>query len=360
MTLKDLSRELGVSPSTISRVLNGSTKNFTIPDALRKKILDHVRKCGYQPNPVFRSLRKHELRQVVILFYSRSTLGVGYTFEMMVDRASRYFDANNYDISFTFNRMLPYASEKYILPPWKCSGVLIPDCNDPEKLSLIDESDTPYVCMNGIAGANGTSVIADEKDGMEKILRHFADLGHRRIAYIITVNKDERPYDIGELRRKQFLLCAQELELEPLIVNIQSSKSYGTFDSAELERFDGTPPCLFETPDFTANLLQSGISAVICYDSFVMELLYWANKAGIRIPRDLSVVCYNDLPFLRRTIPNITSFRVPAEEIGGAAAQILLKKIQIDPNFMRGETVQLKGNLIFRESTAACSTDNGK
>jgi DNA-binding LacI/PurR family transcriptional regulator len=72
MTLKDLSRDLGVSSSTISRVLNGCKKNFTIPDELRQRILDHVKECGYQANPVFQSIKKQNNKQIAILFYSRS------------------------------------------------------------------------------------------------------------------------------------------------------------------------------------------------------------------------------------------------------------------------------------------------
>ena len=98
--------------------------------------------------------------------------------------------------------------------------------------------------------------------------------------------------------------------------------------------------------------MQSGITAVICTDDFVTELLYWANKSDIKVPQDLSIVSYNDLPFMRKFVPTITSFRIPAEEMGATAAQILLKKIQENPEYMKNETVKLQGNLVFRESTA--------
>ncbi len=354
MTLKDLSKELGVSPSTISRVLNGD-KTFNIPDSLRQKILEHVKKSGYQPNMVFSSLRKQKIRQVSILFYTRSSLGVGYTFEMMVDRASRYFDECDYDIAFAFNRQ-PQETVRYMLPPWKCSGLLIPDPGNPERLSSVDASGIPYVCMNGSCGPNGTAVVADEQDSMEKILKYLYGLGHRKIAYIngYVKKKNDVPdiHDIAFLRREQFFKSSAELNISPLLISVYQGIAPSTYNAADFDFGNGAPVIHYETPDFTSYIMQSGITAVICTDDFVQELLYWADKSGIKIPRDLSIISYNDLPFLRRTIPAITSFRIPAEEMGATAAQILLKKIQDNPDYMKNETVKLQGNLVFRESTA--------
>ena len=60
MTLKEIAEELNVSPSTVSRVLNGCSKNFTVKPELRARILDQVERSGYKPNRVFSSLRSKE------------------------------------------------------------------------------------------------------------------------------------------------------------------------------------------------------------------------------------------------------------------------------------------------------------
>ncbi|HCG28141.1 MAG TPA: hypothetical protein DE060_19490 [Lentisphaeria bacterium] len=355
MTLKKLSKELGVSPSTISRVLNGDTHNFTIPDALRQRILEHVQKTGYQPNLVFSSLRKQKIRQIAILFYSRSSLGVGYTFDMMVDRASRFFEDEDYDISFVFTHQQKKTS-KFLLPPWKCNGLLVPDSGALDRLSIVDASGIPYVCMNGFSGPNGTAVIADENDSMEKILKYLFKLGHRKIAYVIRDyperKKEISGHNIDFLRHEQFFKTCGELSILPFMVYVYPGFIANTFIGAKFCCGHGAPVIHYENPDFTINIMQSGITAVICTDDFVTELLYWANKSDIKVPQDLSIVSYNDLPFMRKFVPTITSFRIPAEEMGATAAQILLKKIQENPEYMKNETVKLQGNLVFRESTA--------
>ncbi len=355
MTLRELSKELGVAPSTISRVLNGDTHNFSVSDDLRRKILDHVKKTGYQPNPVFSGLRKQNVQQVSILFYSRSSLGLGYTFEVMVDRAARFFEECGYDISFAFNRQTQQTI-KYTLPPWKCSGLLVPDPGDLERLSILDTSGIPYVCMNGSCGPNGTAVIADEQDSMKKILEYLFKLGHRKIVYIAGAPSKRQlssgTHDITSLRCEQYFRSCSELQISPLMVNVHHGIDPLTYTGADFDFGNGKPVIHYETPDFTVNIMQSGATAVICSDDFVSELLFRANKYDIRIPRDLSIVSYNDLPFMRKSIPAITSFRIPAEEMGSMAAQILLKKMQEDSGYMKNETLRLQGNLILRESTA--------
>ncbi len=157
MTLKDLARELGVAPSTISRVLNGCSKNFTIPEELRKRILDHVEKRGYRANPVFQSMKLRKNKHVVVLFYSRTSMSTGFTVEQMVDKATLFLRDQGYEVHYTFCRVMP-PLQNYTMPPWKVAGLLIPDVHNPETLAEIEKSGVPYVCMNGIAGPGGDNV----------------------------------------------------------------------------------------------------------------------------------------------------------------------------------------------------------
>ena len=66
MTLKEIAAELGVSTSTVSRVLNGCHKNFTVKPELRKRILDRVAERNYRPNPMYQAMRKKENLQIAI------------------------------------------------------------------------------------------------------------------------------------------------------------------------------------------------------------------------------------------------------------------------------------------------------
>ena len=76
MTLKEIAAELGVSTSTVSRVLNGCHKNFTVKPELRKRILDRVAERNYRPNPMYQAMRKKENLQIAIFLpdYLETTL----------------------------------------------------------------------------------------------------------------------------------------------------------------------------------------------------------------------------------------------------------------------------------------------
>ena len=101
MTLKEMGKTLGVSPSTISKVLNNSP-NFSIPQELRERILDHVDRCGYSPNPIFRSMRINDNKQLACFFYSRSSLSTGSTVEISVDAAITHLEGLGYEFYYQF------------------------------------------------------------------------------------------------------------------------------------------------------------------------------------------------------------------------------------------------------------------
>ncbi len=349
MTQKEIAEKLGVSPSIISRVLNGYTEGFKITDDLRKRILDYVEEVGYRPNMVFSALKKQHVNLISILYYSRSSMSVGHTFDVIVDRAIRFFDEHQFETAFSFN-CTPSETARYHLPPWKCAGLLIPDANRLEKLSIVEESDIPYVTVNGICGPRGTAVRADEADSMEQIMEHLVSNGHRKIAWIISCNDGQKLSKITSARESTFLACCQRYGAEPLLIH--TMRHLGTDDCAGANFIypsKGVHFC-YESPEFFLPFFKSGCTAAICDDAHIMPLLRWAHIGGYRIPDDLSVICYNDKPLFRHTVPAITTFRIPAEEMGVTASQILLKKICGEPDHKKGETLCLKGNLVHRES----------
>ena len=161
------------------------------------------------------------------------------------------------------------------------------------------------------------------------------------------------PYCIAGERCKGFLENAHRLGIQPVTVRIHFRQFHqDSWLGADFDLHDGSDPFYVEGAGFSDELFRHGVSAVVCYDDFVMELLYKAHKFGIAIPEELSVVAYNDLPFLKRTIPPTSSFRIPAEEMGTLAARILVEKLQGNPDYERGKPHFLKGSLILRESTA--------
>lgn len=353
MTLKEIARELGVSPSTVSRALNGYTKNFTISQELRDRIREHAEKRGYRANPIFSSMKARKNKQIGILFYSRSSMGTGYTVENMVDQAVGFFESKDYEINYIFSRM-PRQFLKYSLPPWKVAGLLIPDCINANSLSNIEKAGIPYVCMNGVTGLHGISVQVDEADGMRQIIEHLASLGHKGIAFLAPPISDLAEFDILSIRKDTFLSLSSTYGISPVLLEIQTARLDGyTVEKAKVVSADNSFSLLENKPNFIQQLYRHGTTAIICMDNHVLEVLYQANHANIRVPEQLSLVAYNDVPMLKRMLPAITAFQVPSEGMGQLAAKILYEKLcGKDTQYKNGMTMRLKGKVIVRQSTA--------
>ena len=105
------------------------------------------------------------------------------------------------------------------------------------------------------------------------------------------------------------------------------------------------------TEENLRRLLKQNASAVIAYDlPIAIETIHALWKLRIRIPDEVSVLCFNNHRFAEYTVPPLTTLEIPAKEMGEAAADIIMKR-HIDPEYARGETVCFKGKLIVRQST---------
>ena len=335
MRLKELAAEVGASPSIISRVLNGYNKKFSISNDLREKILQKAKEHNYRPNPVFSSIKQKNNKQIFTLFYSPSPKSVGVTMDEMVDEASLCFFQHGYMMNFMFNSA-PREQLCYQLPPWKVAGLLIPDCISLQSVDLIEKSDIPYVCMNGIAAKGGTSVLCDEEDGMRQILTYLYAAGHRSICLCSPDIQLFGFYSISKIRREAFRQICEEKGI-----------------SAHFEECATAHNQYFQDNSNLISVFDKKVTALICESSFLPEICHRVYSLGKMIPRDLSVVAYNDEKFLQWYLPPITTFKIPGRAMGKLAADILLQKITEAPEeYDHEEKYLLKGELIIRQSVA--------
>ena len=348
MTLKEIAAELNVSPSIISRVLNGYTQSFSITDELRERILKKVEECGYRPNPVFSAIKQKKNKQISILYYSPSPKSTGLTMDDMIDEASLFFQENHYFVNFSFSSQNCGERFVYQLPLWKVAGLLIPDNHEKEALSAVEKAGIPYVCMNGIAAGKGVSVLCDEEEGMRQILTRFHSAGHRKICLIQqqALEHGKPFYTVGGERRRAFFRYCADLGMEASLLEHQPSG--GSAERFREQVYLQDSAQLFE-------LIRKGFSAFLCESSLCPELYYRIRRIGKRIPEDLSIIAYNNESVLRWLFPPVTVFEIPARAMGKLAAEVLLRKISGQPEYDNGKTHFLKGKLICRESVATVS-----
>jgi LacI family transcriptional regulator len=180
------------------------------------------------------------------------------------------------------------------------------------------------------------SVTADDASGIATAVSHLADLGHRRIAHLAG------PQDTstGTVRRRAFLQSLRDHGLDDDVGLVADCESWTEAEGARAlrELLDGGR-------NFTAVIAGNDLLALGCYDVF--------RERGISCPEDLSVVGFNDMPYLDKLQPPLTSVRVPHYDVGAEAARLLLDGLQDPDRHARSVLLPLK--LVVRQSTAAAS-----
>jgi LacI family transcriptional regulator len=179
-----------------------------------------------------------------------------------------------------------------------------------------------------------SSVVGDDRQGIRLAVDHLASLGHTRIAHVAG----PQAVSTGFGRHRAFLdsMRAGGLKPDPRLIAMGS-----WFTEAEGASAFGR---LLETKrSFTAVVAGNDLMALGCYDVLA--------ETGMRCPEDVSIVGFNDMPFLDKLRPPLTTIRIPHYEIGARAARLLLERLE-NPE-LPPERVLLRCELVVRGSTAA-------
>lgn len=330
MTLRDIAEALDVSASTVSRVINGYSRNFSVKPEIRRKIMELVESSGYQPNQVFKSIRTSKSRQIAFLCPDRSPLLMGQVTAEILDVIAEQLEENRFSFQYVF---CPYAREDiYSLPQIKSAGYIIADAHSPRQFRELRENNAAYVSVNGIADSVGTAVMSDEVANMRIVMEYLHQLGHRRIGFF--------NYPLPQPVHLHYSL----MEREQTYIRLCGEFGIPVIEGHEL---DLQPPM-----ERVARLLNQNVTAVITYDHHRAEqLYYYAWEHGISIPGELSVVSFNMFSTLKYMTPPLTCLAIPAAEIGEEAVSILLRKVD-EPDFAAGRTIRIPGKLVVHNSCA--------
>lgn len=337
MSLKDIAKELGISPSTVSRVVN-QKKNFSVSPELREKILARASSSGFTPNPVYQAMRQKKNKQIAILqpnmFHIASASNISAGIDSMCDFLLRH------GFSFlSLNHIIEFQRD-YQLPAWKVAGALVVDVRQVELIAELDTAGVSYVSLNGVSGPNGTAVMTDDYANMMMILNYLRDLGHKRIAYINFYRPPDKPVFVLEDHHYSVLqrLAAyqdfcREIDWEPLKESLD---------------------CEYDTlPTVEAGLKRNCTAFVSYHFAQGVEAIFHLKKRNLRVPEDISVASFNNPALAEFIDPPLTCIDIPVQEMGQAAGELLLKKYE-DSSWRNGETVMFKGKLLQRQSTGPC------
>lgn len=328
VTLKAVAQHLGLTPGTVSAVLNNSAAARSIPEHTRKRILTAARELKYRPNFLARSLRVQRTFSIGVI---TEEIGDAYG-GMVVSGIEAYLSEKNFFFLTVAHRHDPKLLETY-------SEMLI--ARGIEGLITIDTSiDAPPLLPTvAVAGhqkvENVTNIVLDHERAAELALRHLNQLGHKRIAFLRgqaeSSDSASRWAAIEEVTRKFGITIDPELVLQ----------LEGTESSPELGYPYGKALLARNVP-FTALFAYNDISAIGVIRAF--------QEAGLRIPQDISVVGFDDITLASFCLPPLTTVRQPLLKMGRIAAQTVLDRIEDRAPFV--PEIAIEPELVVRGSTA--------
>jgi LacI family transcriptional regulator len=326
ITIHDIAREAGVSPSTVSRVLNG-----TVPVAENKRaaVLAVIEKRRYRPNVVARGLARGTTGAIGVLTQAISSQFYGeilYGIEQGL-RGSAYhpvFASANWQREeelVALDLLIDRRVDALVV-----LGGLVPD----ERLLRVAEEIPLIVMGRSVPGLESFCLRVDDELGAYRATRYLIELGHRRIVHVTGAlsHQDARDRHTGYNRALEEAGLPADPEL--IIEGDYTERSGLLALQALLSR--GT---LF-TAIFSAN------------DQMAFGARLALFRRGIRVPEDISLVGFDDLNGSAYTIPPLTTIRQPTTDMGREAAQAALRLLEDRPLKLPTLAVEL----MIRESAA--------
>jgi LacI family transcriptional regulator len=325
VSLKTLADFLDLSPATISFVLN-DVPGRSIPQITRNRVRAAAKKFGYQPSFVARSLQGMKSQTIGVLlpvfgegYHTQVLAGAG---DSLIDKGYFFFTAHH---RHREDLVLEYPN---LMAARGIEGILAIDTH------LVKSPQCPTVSIASHHTLPGvTNVVLNHQRAAELALQHLYQLGHRKIAFMrgqsVSSDSDARWKATVKVARHMGLTVSSDLTI----------KLDEDLDTPELG-YPGIRNLLRHTSNFTAMLCFNDVAAI-----GTLRALF---DTGLRVPHDVSILGFDDIPAAAFNVPSISTIRQPLQEFGRTAAQLLLRKIA-------GErvpaVVTIEPELIVREST---------
>jgi LacI family transcriptional regulator len=331
LTIRDVAKAAGVHPATASRALDPRLPGRISP-LTTARIRQAAETLGYVADPVGRSLRTQRSGIVGVLVPDLTNPFFPPLLRAVEDSLRRHgFEAL---IASTDNDPRRESELLEVLEGRRCEGYIVATATRPDPaVDALVRAQIPVVLVNRLSAAAVPSVTSDDGGGIRAAVGHLRALGHTAIGHVTG----PRGISVTTEREQAFRTA---LRAEGLPAGRGRIVRAGNYTAAA-----GEVACrkLLGTGDVTAILAGNDMIALGCYAAL--------DRAGLRCPRDVSVIGINDMPFAEWLRPALTTVAVPKEELGVQAAGLLLRLID-EPGAELGN-VSLPTTLVIRASTAA-------
>jgi LacI family repressor for deo operon, udp, cdd, tsx, nupC, and nupG len=334
LTMKQIGEMVGVSQSTVSRVLSGASMNVPVALETRERIQRLVAELGYTPNPMARALStaRTGLLGLIVRDINDPFFGLAV--------AEITAEARKHGYSVVLGHVGSRADEAIALSQalamGHCDGViLLGDVRDQSKLWLTGAArGLPLVGLWQGGRAPQVAVVnVDNHTGISLAVEHIVALGHRQILFL----QGGRTGD-GLERREAFVCAMRERGFE------QPEQGVHVITNEFVAAARSVETLLRAGPRPTAIIASTDVAAI--------GALKAASLVGVRVPEQLSVVGFDDIPLAEVTVPSLTTVRQPMRQLSQLAVGRLLELIA-SPSEKPGKPQVVTPKLVLRGSTAA-------
>jgi LacI family transcriptional regulator len=332
VTLRDVARVAGVHPATVSRALNEETRALVNEETARR-VLKAAEKLGYQPNPIARGLKTNRSYTIGVLIPDLTNPLFPPILRGIEDR----LETAGYTplTANTDNDPERELLDSQTMRARQVDGIIAATARRDHRLhDALLEAGIELVLVNRRqAELPVSSATADDRMGMRLSVEHLLSLGHTRIAHLAG----PLDYSTGLDRYDSFHETMRGAGLGPDPDLVLVAEAFTESEGARLCR-----QLLESGREFTAVAAANDLLALGCYDVFA--------ERGVRCPEEISVIGFNDMPFAARFQPPLTTIHIPHYEIGKAAGDLMLERLQDGESTPR--EIRLEPSLVVRESTA--------
>ncbi|MDO4283786.1 MAG: LacI family DNA-binding transcriptional regulator [Eubacteriales bacterium] len=363
--LKEIADECGVSATTVSNILNGKAR---ASEETRQRVLEVVRRRGYQPNYIAQGLRNQKTRMIGIIAEDI----VQFTTPPVIESIMEHCEKRGYRTIMQNLRLYARWSDRWFHDEEAYRSVLLPALQElnsirvdgvicvagHERVIRFQKGDlsVPLVMAYSYAeGIPAVSVVIDEERGGYEMMRYLLSMGHRRIG--IIAGREDNIHAVKRLVGIQKAMFEAQVPYNPGWVR------YGNWDRESGYRL-------------AKELLQEDITAILAMTDTMAGGVYdCMEELGLRAGQDIAVTGYNNTELSEYVHPRLTTMTLPLSEIGYRSAETLLNQLEAgeetgsgeeqtetdraQKDWTGGKEILIPGSLVIRNSVHRMESQAG-
>lgn len=332
ISIGDIAKELGVSKTTVSFVINGKARGNHISENLEKKILDYIKEVGYQPNQFARGLRTGKTQIIAVLIEDISHPFFSTIARMIEERAYKkgyriIYSSTENDTQRTKELINIYRTRQvdgYIISP-------PPGIEDDIK-SLIADNLPVVLFDRHFPEIKSDAVVVDNFEGTYHAIQHLFQNGYKNVGFVTLLSEQVQMQD----RLNGYLKAVTENRSEGIVKRLVFDEDL-VATVKEIEKFLKSNKKIDAVFFATNYLAEAGLEAI--------------QNLNLKIAEQMGVIVFDDYNLFRLFTPSISAVAQPMKEISDNIISILLKRLSDSEKLHEKKVVVIPTNLVVRNST---------